>query len=70
MSYIFLLYDHDSNAILVHPIKSRQAEHLIEGYDACYAKLQAVGINSVLHKPNNEISNAMRTAIIAKNFEY
>ena len=34
MNYIFLLYDHDFNSILVHPIKSRQAEHLIEGCDA------------------------------------
>ena len=34
MNYIFLLYNHDFNAILVHPIKSRQAEHLIEGCDA------------------------------------
>jgi hypothetical protein len=70
MNYIFLLYDHDSNAILVHPIKSRQAHHLVEGYDACYAKLQAAGINPVLHKLDNEISNAMRTAITTKKLKY
>ena len=70
MNYIFLLYYHDSNTILVPPIKSRQADHLIEGYNACYAKLQTAGINPVLRKLNNEISNAMRAAITAKNLRY
>ena len=70
MNYIFLLYNHDSNAILIHPIKSRQAHHLVEGYDACYAKLQTAGITPVLHKLDNEISNAMRTAITAKKLKY
>ena len=70
MNYISVLYDHDSNTILVHSVKSTQADHLIEGYNTCYAKLQAPGINLVLHKPNKKITKAMRAAIVAKNLRY
>ena len=69
-TYIFLLFDHDSNAILVHPIKSRQAAHLIEGYNACYAKLQAAVINPLLHKLDKQVSNSMCAAITTKNLKY
>jgi len=70
MNYIFLLYDYDSNAILVEPIKSRQAKHLIEGYDACYNRLKAAGITPILHRLDNEISDTMRQSIQEKGLKY
>ena len=34
-NYVFVIYDYDSNEILAAPIKSRQTDHLIAGYDLC-----------------------------------
>lgn len=70
MNYVFLLYDYDSNAILVEPIKSRNTDHLIEGYDACYNRLVAAGVIPVLHRLDNEISDDMRASIKAKDLKY
>ena len=70
MNYIILFYDFDSNEILVHSIKSTQAEHLIEGYNAHFKKLKAANKTPILLKLNNEISNSMHIAINTKNLKY
>jgi hypothetical protein len=58
-NYIFILYDYDSNAILAEPIKSRQTEHLIQGYEACYKRLTRAGITPILQRLDNEISKEL-----------
>jgi hypothetical protein len=45
MTYLFVLYDYDSNAILPCPIKSRRAADIVSGYDFCYQRLANAGIN-------------------------
>ena len=70
MNYIFILYDFDSNAILAEPIKSRQTEHLIEGYEACYKQLKDAGITPILQRLDNEVSAELITAITEKNLKY
>ena len=53
MNYIYFLYDFDLNVILAEPIKSEQTAHLIEGYEACYKKLQQAGITPILQHLDN-----------------
>ena len=41
--YLYILYDYDSNAILVHPLKSRQAAVIKAAWEALYARLTQHG---------------------------
>ena len=70
MNYIFILYDFDSNAILAEPIKSRNAAHLVEGYDACYNLLKKAGIKPILHRLDNEVSKELIASIEEKDLKY
>jgi hypothetical protein len=36
MTYLFILYDYDSKAILACPIQSRKTADIVAGYDFCY----------------------------------
>ena len=66
---VFILCDCDSNAIPAEPIKSRRADHLIQGYDACCKRLTDAGIKPVLHRLDNEVSNALISSIQAKDLD-
>ena len=57
-------------AILTEPIKSRQTEHLIEGYEACYKQLKDTGFTPVLHRLDNEVSTELIAAITSKALKY
>ena len=48
-NYIFVLYDYDSNAILIQPIKSRDKSKLIRGFQLCYNELQKSNIKPIIH---------------------
>ena len=61
--YIFIYYDHDSNAILAEPIKSRSSADLTTAWQKCHAILASKNIASTMHVLDNEISNEMRQAI-------
>ena len=37
--YLMVLFDHDSNAILVGPLKSRSAQELVRAYEVLHAHL-------------------------------
>ena len=68
--YIMVLYDFNSNVIDTTAIKSRKTEDLIEGYEKLYQHLQQGGIQPVLHKLDNEVSQQMIDAIKEKNLKY
>jgi hypothetical protein len=67
MTYLFILYDYDSNAILASPIKSRSAGDIVVGYEFCYRQLSAAGISPILQLIDNEASTALFDAITTKN---
>jgi hypothetical protein len=70
MTYLFILYDYDSNAILASPIKSRSAEDIVVGYKFCHQQLSAAGISPILQRLDNEASTALIHAITTKNLQY
>jgi hypothetical protein len=70
MTYLFVLYDYDSNAILASPIKSRKAEDIVAGYDFCYQQLADVGIRPIIQRLGNEASNDLINAITKKGLQY
>ena len=69
-NYIFLLYDYDSNAILVTAIRSRQAKDILAGYERCYQRLTDAGITPILQRIDNEISDLLINSIKQKKLDY
>ncbi len=63
-------YDYDSNVINATAIKSQKQENLIEGYDQLYKDLTNAGVQSLLHKLDNEVSKTMIQSIKDKNLKY
>jgi hypothetical protein len=55
-SYVMVMYDFDSNTMNAVAIKNRKKESLIKGYNKMCEHLQKAGINSVLHRLDNETS--------------
>jgi hypothetical protein len=53
MTYLFVLYDYDSNAILACPIQSRRASDIVAGYDFCYHQLADAGIKPIIQRLDN-----------------
>ena len=65
--YICVCYVHDSNSILVRPMKSRaEAEH-IRVYKDIFQYLAARGLRPAHHTMDNECSPAMRRLIVEEN---
>ena len=56
--------------ILATGIKSRKKEHLIEGFVTIYDTLKHVGINSILHRIDNEYSTELFNEIEVKGLKY
>ena len=65
MKYIFVLYDYDSNAILVAPMKSRKGSDMVKAFDECYQQLKDAGVTPILQYLDNEVSNLHLPMIIA-----
>jgi hypothetical protein len=66
ITYLYVLYDYDSNGILACPIKSRQAEDIITGYEFCYQQLADAGVIPIIQHLNNEASHDLIKAITTK----
>jgi len=60
--YILVVYHYDSNAILVEPVKNRQAATLTEAWKKLNKKLKQRGEQPVLYILDNEFLQDLRTA--------
>jgi len=70
MKYVFLLYNYDSNAILVTPMKNRTQQEFVRCYDLLHARLKNSGVVPVLQRLDNEASAALIRAIEEKQIDY
>jgi hypothetical protein len=59
--YIMILYDYDSNAIMVQPIKDRTAPGLLRAFQVSEQELVARGHTPKLMKLDNEASKLLKT---------
>jgi hypothetical protein len=60
-TYIMILYDYDSNAILAQPIKDRTAPELLKAFQVMEQELVARGLKPKLMKLDNEASQLIKT---------
>lgn len=68
--YLYLVYDYDSNAILVHPLKSRQAAEIRNAWEVLYAKLTQHGHTIKNFILDNEFSNELKRAFNKHNINH
>ena len=61
--YIMVLFEIDSNNILVEPMKSRSTGNMILAYQTLVDRLKEKGIHPEMHLLDNECSKEMRAAI-------
>ena len=69
-NYIFMLYDYDSNAILVRPLRNRSAHEIQRVFTSVHAYLVTRGLRPRLHTLDNEASTILKEFLTAENVEY
>lgn len=68
-SCVFTLCDCDSNVIPAEPIKSRQADHPVQGCDECCKRLIDTGFKPILHRLDDDVSNTLIKSIKEKKLK-
>ena len=69
-NYIFVLYDYDSNAILVRPLRNRSAHEIHRVFTSVHTYLVIRGLRPHLHTLDNEASTILKEFLTAENVEY
>ena len=69
-NYIFVLYDYDSNAILVRPLRNRSAHEIHRVFSSVHTYLVTRGLRPRLHTLDNEASTILKEFLTAENVEY
>jgi hypothetical protein len=68
--YIFLLYDYDSNAIIIEPIRNRSNKEILRAYNKLHQYLIERGCRPLLQRLDNEASTALKRAIRDKDIDF
>ena len=64
--YIYVMYDYDANAILVHPLKTRQAAEITAAWTQLHARLTKHGHIVTHFVLDNEMSSNIKQAFLKK----
>ena len=64
------MYDYDTNAILVEPLKTRQAKEITSAFQKCYGKLHNNLTTPKLYILDNKCSSDLKLSIINCNAKY
>lgn len=67
---MIVLYDYDSNAILVEPLRDRTGPNLQQGIQKCYEQLDHCGLSPKLHILDGEISDAVKAYLRKKGTQF
>ena len=70
VQYIFLLYDYDSNAILVEPMKSRSDTDMEKAYTKLYDYLTDCEIKPKFNVMDNEASTAIKKLLTRRDAKF
>ena len=69
-NYIFVLYDYNSNAIILQPLRNRSAQEIQCVFTSVHAYLVVRGLRPRLHTLDNEASTSLKDFLTTKNIEY
>ena len=68
-NYVFVCYDYDSNAILVEPLKNREADSIANAWKKCHGRLTKNGHLCKKYILDNECSSQLKNALKVENIE-
>lgn len=68
--YLLVVYDYDSNAILVEPLKNRQAAVIRKAWEKIHTKLVTSGVTPKLYVMDNEASYDLKNAMKSHSVAY
>ena len=69
-NYILVLYDYDSNSILVEPMRSRTGPCILQAFQTLHARLVAAGLRPKLHRLDNECSSALKQFLVDVDIDF
>jgi hypothetical protein len=67
---MLILYDYDSNSILVEPMKNRSDDEALRAYAVLYTELTQHGLKPQLNIMDNEASKAIKAAVLKTGAKY
>ena len=65
-----ILYSYNSNAILAEPAKDRTGKDLVDAYKELYDQLVKAGVQPVIQRIDNEVSQILIEIIEQKGLKY
>ena len=68
--YIMILYDHDSNAILAEPMKSRSDHDMIRAYEKLHSYLTTRGLKPKLQRLDHEAATKLKNLMRTKQVDF
>ena len=68
--YLYLIYDYDANAILVHSLKSRQSHEIRKAWEILIERLTSHGHTIKKFILDNECSQDLRKTILKNNLNF
>ena len=69
-TYLVVVYDRDSNAIVCEPIKSRQSKQIFTAFEKCEAKLTKNSLRPSIYILDNEASADLKLGIVKNNQKF
>ena len=70
MQYIMVMYDLDSNAVLVEPLRNKTSGEMVAAYQLLVDRLTSAGFEPKMHILDNEISAGYKEAIRKNKMKY
>jgi hypothetical protein len=68
--YLLVIYDHDSNAILVEPLKNKMAAEIKQGWFKIHARLATHGNTPLVYVMDNEASADLKSSLQKNKITY
>ena len=68
--YLLILYEYDSNAILAHPLKTRQAHEIKNAWSILHTRLLYANRAPSIYIMDNEASRELKNAIVKYKIRY
>ncbi|KAI2502115.1 hypothetical protein MHU86_12345 [Fragilaria crotonensis] len=69
-NYILVLYDYDSNSILVEPMRSRTGPCILGAFKTLHTRLVTAGLQPQLHRLDNECSTALKQFLTTESVDF
>jgi hypothetical protein len=69
-NYVMVVYDYDSNAILLEPIRNRKGPTLVEAHTKLHQRLTNAGLRTKFIMLDNEFSNALKSFLTAEEVAF